>query len=234
VASNFALSLAKDSGGKVALVDLDLHLGDAALSLGVSPKFSTVDALENTSRLDADLLTAMLAKHASGLAVLAAPDAVSGLHMTRDGVDRLLRVVRESFDYVVVDAGANPAEVCEALFEAATRVYLVAQVSVSELRNANRLITRYFNGTDAGRMEVVLNRFVARNTEIDDTAIARALTRPAKWKVPNDFAAARRSQNTGVPLLTEDSAVSRAIRDLARDAVGKPTQLEKKKKFGLF
>jgi pilus assembly protein CpaE len=234
VASNFALSLAKDSGGKVALVDLDLYLGDAALSLGITPKFSTADALENMSRLDSELLAAMLAKHASGLAVLAAPDAVSGLHITRDGVETLLRVAREKFDFVVVDAGSNPADVCEALFIAATRVYLVAQLSVAELRNANRLITRYFNGTDAGRMEVVLNRFVARMAEIDDAAITKALTRPAKWKVPNDFVAARRSQNTGVPLLMEDSVVARAIRDMACDAAGKPTQPEKKKKFGLF
>jgi pilus assembly protein CpaE len=234
VASNFALCLANDSGGKVALVDLDLHLGDAALSLGITPKFSTADALENMSRLDSDLLAAMLAKHASGLAVLAAPDAVSGLHITRDAVERLLRVAREKFDFVVVDAGSNPADVCEALFEAATRVYLVAQLSVAELRNANRLITRYFSGADAGRMEVVLNRFVARTAEIDDAAITKALTRPAKWKVPNDFAAARRSQNTGVPLLLEDSVVARALRDMAWDAAGKAVQPEKKKKFGLF
>jgi len=234
VASNFALSLAKDSGGKVALVDLDLYLGDAALSLGITPKFSTADALENMSRLDSELLAAMLAKHASGLAVLAAPDAVSGFHITRDGVETLLRVAREKFDFVVVDAGSNPADVCEALFVAATRVYLVAQLSVAELRNANRLITRYFNGADAGRMEVVLNRFVARMAEIDDAAITKALTRPAKWKVPNDFVAARRSQNTGVPLLMEDSLVARAIRDMAWDAAGKPVQPEKKKKFGLF
>lgn len=45
LATNFALSLAKEAG-KVLLVDLDLHLGDAALSLGVASKFSAADALE--------------------------------------------------------------------------------------------------------------------------------------------------------------------------------------------
>jgi pilus assembly protein CpaE len=54
LAANFALSLAKDSGGKVALLDLDLHLGDAALTLGVTSRYSAAEALESTSRLDSD------------------------------------------------------------------------------------------------------------------------------------------------------------------------------------
>src|SRR5205085_10381485 len=54
VASNFAVALAKQSGGKAALLDFDLQLGDAALTLGITPKFTALDALENTNRLDSD------------------------------------------------------------------------------------------------------------------------------------------------------------------------------------
>src|SRR6185312_9467719 len=70
VASNFAVALAKQSGGKVALLDLDLQLGDAALTLGVVTKFTALDALENMNRLDSDVLSVLMAKHESGLAVL--------------------------------------------------------------------------------------------------------------------------------------------------------------------
>jgi pilus assembly protein CpaE len=234
LAANFAVSLARDSGGKAALLDLDPQLGDAALSLGVSSKFSTADALENTHRLDSDFLSVMLAKHASGLAVLSAPDAVSNVHPVRSSIDKLVRIAREDFNYVVVDLGGSPADVREGLFAAATTVYLVAQVAVPELRNANRLIARYFTGPDEGKLEIVLNRFTSRTVEIDDAAITKALTRPAKWKVPNDFAAARRAQNTGVPIVLEDSLLARCIRDMARIASGQPGAQEKKKRFGLF
>lgn len=233
VASNFALSLAKDSA-KVLLVDLDPHLGDAALSVGVTSKFSTADALENTSRLDADFLSVMLAKHQSGLSVLAGSDAVSGVHLTKDAVDKLLRIANENFEYVVVDAGGNPADVFETLFGVAATVYLVTQVGIPDLRNANRLINRYFSGPDGKKLEVVLNRFVTRSTEIDDAAIAKALTRPPKWKIPNDFPAARKAQNSGVPMAMQESPISRVIREMAWAASGQTGRHEKKKKFGLF
>jgi pilus assembly protein CpaE len=233
VASNFALSLAKYSA-KVLLVDLDLQLGDAALAIGVTSKFSTADALENANRLDSEFLSVMLAKHRSGLSILAGPDAVSGVHLTKDAVDKLLRIAGEDFDYVVVDAGANPAEVCETLFEAATAVYLVTQLGVPDLRNANRLIHRYFGGPAGKKLEVVLNRFQARSAEIDETAITKALTRAAKWKVPNDFPAARKAQNSGVPIAMEDSPISRAIREMAWAASGQTAIHEKKRRFGLF
>jgi pilus assembly protein CpaE len=233
LATNFALSLAKEAG-KVLLVDLDLRLGDAALSLGVASKFSAADALENPSRLDSDFLSAMLATHESGLSVLAGADAVSNGHPAKDAVSRLLQVAREGFDYVVVDAGAKPADLSETLFEAATTVYLVTQLGIPDLRNSNRLITRYFDGPAGKKLEIVLNRFQPRSAEIDDAAITKALTQPPKWRVPNDFPAARKAQNTGAPIAMVDSPVSRVIREMAWAASGHTGKPERKKRFGLF
>ena len=45
VACNFAVSLAQECSQSTVLIDLDLPLGDAALNLGISPQFSTADAL---------------------------------------------------------------------------------------------------------------------------------------------------------------------------------------------
>jgi pilus assembly protein CpaE len=234
LASNFALSLAKDSGSKVALLDLDLHLGDAALTLGVTSKYSAADALEGVNRLDSDFLSAMLVKHASGLAVLGAPDGVSNVQPSRGAVDKLLRVARENFDYVVVDTGALPADVSEALFHAANGVYLVTQVAVAELRNANRLLTRYFTGPHAGKVEIVLNRYAARTAEIDEAAVTKALTRPAKWKIPDDHETVRRAQNTAVPIVMADSPLARGIVNMARAAAGLAPIDQKKKHLSLF
>jgi pilus assembly protein CpaE len=234
LATNFALSLAKDSGGKAALLDLDLHLGDAALTLGVTSKYSAADAIESMSRLDSDFLSVMLARHASGLAVLCAPDGVSSMNPSRVAVEKLVRIAREGFESVVVDSDALPAEVMEALFDAATTVYLVTQVAVAELRNANRLLTRYFTGSNAGKVEIVLNRFEGRSYEIDEPTIQKALTRPAKWTVPDDYKTVRKAQNTGVPIVMEDSPLAGCIRDMARVAAGHAPVDRKKKRFSLF
>jgi pilus assembly protein CpaE len=234
VASNFGVALAQQTGNKVALLDFDLQLGDAALTLGLTSKFSVLDALENPNRLDADFLSVLLAKHDSGLSVLAAPDIIPSLQPSKNGVEKLLRITRENFGYVVLDAGSHSIDMYEALFEMATTVYLVAQVSVADLRNANRFVSRYFSTLETDKLEIVLNRYL-KNVEIDEAAITRALTRPAKWKIPNDFAAAQRAQNTGSAMaLDNKSRVSRSFAEMARTASGQTGSPPKQKKFGLF
>src|SRR5579863_313856 len=73
IATNFAISAATEAEQKTLLIDLDLPLGDAVLNLGLSPQYSTADALQNFGRLDANFLSRLTIKHSSGLAVLAAP-----------------------------------------------------------------------------------------------------------------------------------------------------------------
>ncbi len=150
MASNFAVALARHCGGKAGLVDLDSGLGDAALTLGLTPKFSIVDALQEAGRLDAEFFSALLTKHSSGLAVLAAPDQIASEAVPTSAAMKLVTLAREQFPYVVVDAGSRHGELEEALFEAANTVYLVAQVSLADLRNANRVIKRYFSDSGPG------------------------------------------------------------------------------------
>jgi pilus assembly protein CpaE len=230
VASNFAVALARY--GKVALIDLDLQLGDAALTLGLNSKFTTLDALENIHRLDSDFLDGLMTRHASGLAVLGAPDVIPAIQPSRGGIERLLHVAREDFSYVVVDAGSHSIDMYESLFDAASAVYLVVQVSVAELRNANRFVSRYFHDLANEKLEIALNRYVARSLEIDEAAITKALTRPATWRIPNDYAAARNAQNTGVPIASGKSQVARVLGQMAAAAAGQVTPA--KKKWGLF
>ena len=65
-------------------------------------------------------------------------------------------------------------------------------------------------------------------------AIEKALTRPAKWRIPNDYAAVLEMQNTAVPLALKPSGIQRAIQAMAQFASGMTLEPEKKKKFRLF
>ena len=77
-------------------------------------------------------------------------------------------------------------------------------------------------------------RFTPRSLSIDEDHIQKALTKPINWKIPNDYQAARRAQDTATPLALEDSPISRVIRQMARTACNlSPTQ-DKKKRFSLF
>ena len=153
-------------------MDLDLPLGDAALDLGITPTYSTVNALQNFSRLDSNFLLTLLTKHSSGLSVLAAPDKYTDMHASEEAVEKLLTVTRQEFDYVVVDAGSRLGTSSKALFHDAAGIYLVTQVSIPELRNSNRLITDFF-GTNSTKLEVILNRYSPRSLGIDEEHITK-------------------------------------------------------------
>jgi pilus assembly protein CpaE len=234
IGCNFAVALAQESGQSVLLIDLDLPLGDAALNLGISSQYSTANAIQNSSRLDANFLNKLLIKHSSGLFVLAAPGRFTQIQATNADVDKLLAICRQEFDFVVVDAGSRLDMAGTALFQEANTVYLITQVGIPELRNSNRLISEFF--TKGGpKLEIVLNRFLPRTLGIDEQHITKALTRPANWKIPNDYATARQTQNAATPLSLGDSPISRVIRQMARTACGLPPNPEKKKNgFSLF
>jgi len=233
IATNFAVALAQESGKNTVLVDLALPLGDAALDLGINTQYSTANALQNFERLDANFLSTLLTKHSSGLHVLAAPDQYTPIQASDEAVERLVAVSRQGFDYVVVDAGSRLGLSARSLFDEAAVVYLVTQVSIPELRNSNRLIVEFFKASSV-KLEIVLNRFTPRSLGIDEEHVTKALTMPAQWKIPGDFLAARRAQNTATPLALEDSPISRVVRQMARMACGLPASADKKSRFSLF
>ncbi len=234
VACNFAVSLVQDCGQSAVMIDLDLPLGDVALTLGISPQFSTVDALQNSGRLDANFLSKLLTKHASGLSVLAAPGKFPQVEVNNEAVERLVAVARMNFDFVVIDAGSRFDLNGTTLVEQADMVYLVMQAGIPELRNSHRVISEYFK-SGGSNLEIVLNRFIPRSGGVDEEHIAKALSRPVQWKIPSDYVTVRRMQNEATPLTLEDSMISRAIQEMARAASGVSAKPEKKKKgFSLF
>ncbi|MGD0546881.1 MAG: AAA family ATPase, partial [Terracidiphilus sp.] len=227
LACNFAVSLAQESDQSTLLIDLDLPLGDAALNLGVVAEYSAINALQNAARLDSAFLSKLLVKHSSGVSVLAAPGKFPQFDATHDAIDRLLAVARQDFDNVVIDMGSRLDLMGTSLFKEGSTVYLVIQAGIAGLRNSNRLISQYFS-TGIPKLEIVLNRYDTRTIGVAEDQITKALTRPAQWKIPNDYAAVRRMQTTAIPLALEDSPISRLIRQMSRSACGLPAVAEKK------
>jgi len=230
LACNFAVALAQDPSQSTLLIDLDLPLGDAALNLGLTAEYSTVSALQESARLDASFLAKLLVKHNSGLYVLAAPGKLPQYQASNESIDRLLTVARQDYDSVVVDMGSRLDFAGTALFKDSKSVYLVTQAAIPELRNSNRLIGQFFSA-GGPKLEVVLNRYDPRSSGVSDDSIKKALTRDPSWKIPNDFSAVRQMQNTGTPLVLEDSSISRIIREMASTITGIPVPQEKKKGF---
>ncbi len=235
IATNFAIALSEENVGKVVVVDLDLRFGEVALALGLTPKFSILDALQNVDRLDSVFVLSLLVKHTSGLWVLSAPEQYTSFDNIPGAVSSLVRILREEFAYVVVDAGPSCGAVEAALFDLADTVYLVTEISIPALRNARRLLGFIAGQDHNAHQEVVLNRFNAREVDIDENSVVKALARPLDWRIPNEFSAVRSAENAGIPLAMKNSAITKVLRQMAKTACGKGAPQEKKASLlGLF
>jgi Flp pilus assembly CpaE family ATPase len=95
------------------------------------------------------------------------------------------------------------------------------------------MISQFFSARER-KLQIVLNPYAPQSLLFDEKQITKALTRPALWKIPDDYANARRTQTSANPVALQDSPISRVIHQMARTACGLPAAPEKKKGFSFF
>jgi pilus assembly protein CpaE len=233
IAANFAISVYTETNQSTLLIDLGQPLGDAGLNLGMVANYSTANALREHSRLDGSFLNTLITKHDTGLSVLAAPSEFPKDQPPLEAFDKLLAIARQNYNYVILDVGSRVDLMDTSVFDESSTVYLITQVGISELRNANRFISQYF-GLRGRSLQIVLNRYTSNMLLFDDAQITKALTRPAHWKIPDDYSTARRTRETATPIALEDSSIAVEIRQMARTACGLPEEKKRRKGFSLF
>lgn len=229
LSANFAIALRAEAGEPVLLADLNPHLGDLSVLLGISSRFTVTEALKSAQRIDSEYLSTLVTEHRSGVSVVTAPDAYSpGEAIEERAVGRFLDIAKRHYPWVVIDAGPSLGPGIGAVFQMAKTIYVVTQLDIPSLRSAHRFIS-YTRAAGCAAVEVVINRHDPRKSEFDEERIAKALGVAAKWKVPNDYAAAQLAANTGEALMFGDSPIAYALRSMARSACGKPPQPTRKK-----
>ena len=85
----------------------------------------------------------------------------------------------------------------------------------------------------AGARAIDASRAPRSNTVPEDY-IAKVLTKPARWKIPNDYASVQRVQIEGMPLIPGDSPIAEVIGQMTRSVTGQAEPKKKKRKFSLF
>ena len=152
LAVNLGCILAKDEKNSVALVDLDLCLGDADVFLDTIPDYTLVDVAQNVTRLDFTLLKRSLTKHASGLYLLPRPVQLEDVGLiTAEDLQRVIGLLKATFTHVVLDLSKGYTAIDLMALEMANTVLLVTQLDLPCLRNVVRLMTVVHRNERAGR-----------------------------------------------------------------------------------
>ena len=201
IAVNCAVELMRLSKRATVIVDLKPGLGEVGLFLGIRPRFTIIDAIDNLHRLDREFLKELVMTHKSGLEVLAGSDQFDRPGASDAGaIEELFRLLARQYEYILVDAGSQINSCSIAALYTADQMYLVANPDVPSVRNAQRLLDRVRQlGACGERVRFLLNR-AAEPFPIPPKQIENAVGHPIHHTFPSDYKTVSTALNSGVPL----------------------------------
>jgi pilus assembly protein CpaE len=221
IAVNVAVGMAAEMGGQSVLLT-DLHVavhGDAALLLGVEPRFSVVEAIENTSRLDAAFLKGLVVKAKGGLDVLASPERPQLRPPEGAQVRALLERLVANYQAVVLDVPRSDFGVLDAL-DPLTAVLLVVNQELPSIRRAAQIAALLRQRYGKDKVACVVSRYDAR-ADIGQEDIERVVGLPVWAVLPSDYRKVIAAANAGKPLVSDaNSRLASSVVQLARRLAG--------------
>jgi pilus assembly protein CpaE len=219
VAVNVATALAKLEPQKTLFLDLHVANGDAAVFLGAEPRFSIVDALENTHRLDAAFLRGLVVHTKSGVDLLSSSDRVANSPIDARRIRTLLEFCARYYKYIVLDVPRSETAVLDAL-EVAGRIIVVANQELATVRSASRMAAALRQRYGKDKLSIVISR-ADRLAEIGHEDVERAVGSRVKHTFPSDYRMALQALNKGRPItLDNHNELSSSLTKFARSLAG--------------
>ncbi len=161
------------------------------------------------------------------LYLLTAPARTDRLELDVDGFQRMLRAVREKFDYCLMDAPAGLGDGFQLAVRAADRAAVITTTDASSLRDAQRTAME-LDMLPRGRVHLVVNRcrkklMKSLRQTIDDAIDAAGL--PLLGVIPEDETMPLHAGRNTPLLLTTNDCAAQAYRNIARRIDGQRTPL---------
>lgn len=215
LSTNLGTALAQFMGKRTAIIDLDLQFGDVGIMLGLVPERTITDVAASIERLDEDLLRGHMTHHESGVDVLLAPvrpeDAET---LTTGRIARIIALMREMYDVVVVDTAATLDEVVLTALDNSDVVYALTMMDVASIKNMRISLQKLAQlGYDGDLVHVVLNRADSK-VWLEPTEVERAVGAGIFARIPSDRVVPR-SVNKGRPVVLDEPKT-----DVAKAMVG--------------
>jgi pilus assembly protein CpaE len=222
ISTNLAVCFARQ-GKRTLLIDFDLHSGDDALVLGLSPRWTILDLVQSPGDLDAEKLAGFVTRHSSGVDLLPAPTRPDEEELVEiDRLEPLLAVARQSYDAVVIDTSSHFAPATLLAIDHTDTLVLVGASDVPTIKSLKiALETLELLEMKVKDVRILMNRSGAR-VGLDDRDVERTLRREITYTLSSDKAIPI-SVNRGQPVVIDapKSRVAKSFYDMARslDAV---------------
>lgn len=219
LAVNLGCALAADDANSVALIDLDLALGDADVFLDTIADYTLADIAQNISRLDFTLLKRSLTKHASGLYLLPRPVQLQeGESVTPEELQRVIGLLRATFSHVILDLSKSYSPLDMVALRESEAILLVTQLDLPCLRNVVRLMMSFSEVEGLKeKVRIIVNRVGLDSGQISLKKARETIGGDIYWQIPNEYRVMSEVRNNGVPLIEQAprSNITQAIVGLA-------------------
>ncbi len=219
LAANLGLALRYAFDKRVAVVDLDLQTGGLSVFLNLEPERTIMALAEGNRKLDSIALESALSKHASGIYLLAAPKRIEDSELVTDvTVGAILDLMRQLFDFVIVDCGTHVDANTVAAWERSNHLFYVLDQSIGAARCAWRFVDLCGRlGLRGIEPNFILSRFMAGHP-ISEDQLSHTLAKSIHSRIPRDEKILERVQLSAQDLwqVAPNSPLAKSVEELAR------------------
>jgi len=229
-----AFVLARETGQfqSTCLVDMDFQRGAVIDYLDLDPNLQIDEIAPNPERLDKQLLEVMVSRHDTGLAVIAASNALRSYEtIGGDFVTHMLDLASLKFDNLILDMPRVWLPWTRNVLVGSDKVYVVTEMTVPGLRQARRLADALTEECgEEINVSVIVNRF--KKTLLGGINAVRrqdakdVLGAYLAGFVAQDYPLVREAIDRGVPLyqINKHNRVDKDLSDilLREEAAGGP------------
>ena len=219
IAVNLALELAKVTKDKVALVDLNLQLGDISTFLNLNPPFDVSYVIKNLiDKKDETLLQAFEKYKETSMYVLADPSYIEQSEsITPNQISDLFKALKKVFPYIIVDMSSNIDPNSLKILDLSDWIMFTTIVNIPAIRNSQRCLNLFKSRRyPDNKVKIIINRYM-ENDEIKIEDIETTLGDKVYWKIPNNYFSIMDSINKGVTVseINPNSNIANSFRELA-------------------
>ncbi|MBS1220752.1 MAG: septum site-determining protein MinD [Proteobacteria bacterium] len=228
--ASFATGLAQ-RGYRTVVIDFDVGLRNLDLIMGCERRvvYDFVNIINGEANLNQALIRD---KRVENLHILPASQTRDKEALTKEGVDRVLNELRQSFEYIVCDSPAGIERGALMALYFADEALVVTNPEVSSVRDSDRILgilasrsRRAEQGDPPVKEHLVLARYAPERADRGDMLsvedVLEILGIPLLGVIPESQTVLQ-SSNAGVPVILEDgSDAGTAYGDLVDRFLGK-------------
>ncbi len=233
IACHAAVELSRQTNQEILLADLDLDAGLVGFLMKSKSRYSILDAMSNTHRLDASYWKALISNGMPRLQVIRAPGTVAQRDdFKMEDVHTVLRFVRFQYDWVFADLGRGMNPLVSNALDEVDQALVVTTLDVPALHQTQQIVRNLLDiGYSSERLRLVLNR-VPKSPDVMPNELEGLLGIPVFAMLPDDYGSIYEAYAEG-HLVPSNTTLGRQFSRMAASIAGIQEQ-PGKKKFSIF